>query len=1301
MRRRTGGAFFAFFEFFAFFATWLGNLVSLPLATAFCALAALALAPAAPAARANDFAAFGPQNYTLPSAGSTVSNAAFTVLDPAAVYTIHVDNGGATGQFQPATNVTVTLNGRVALSKDDFKNPTGKNHAGVPTIDKAVQLAASNQLQVVVRANPGAGFRLLILGVDNVPPAIVAQVSPPPNAAGWNRTSVTVTFHCTDATSGVAFCPGPVTVSQEGRQTVAGTAIDQADNRSSTQVTVNIDETPPVVTFSAPAAGQSTNGAAVQVSAQASDANPVVAATIDGVPAALHGGSFGAAVTLADGSNTITATAQDAAGNIGSASLPLSRLALPQVTITAPAAETLSSLPTIAVSGTVGGFVTGALTVDVNGVAATVSGAGFTAANVPLFEGNNTLVVVATDSNRTGTAAVQVIRDSTAPRLAIHTPAAGSVTSATAVDVAGMVNDLIVGSFAASEATVTVNGLPAQVANRTFLAPNVPLAPGANTLTATATDLAGNVASVSVVVQSVPPPSGQPQIGISAGDLQKAVIGTRVPNPLVAAVTDGSGNPIPGRQVLFQVAEGNGLLTGTKPPDRFLLATTDAQGLARAAWNLGTRAGAGNNRVEATSPGAAGVALFTASALPGPAAHISLDAGNRQFGVAGQAVAHPLVAVVTDAGFNRLPGVPVKFQAVVGGGGFGVGGAASFTVSTDAYGRALAALTLGSVPGIENNRVTADFAGDTGGAAVFTASGQVAGDPAATAVSGVVLDNTNLPIAGATVSIEETSLTTTTNVQGQFLLAAVPVGRIRLIADGSTAERPGTWPSLQYEMVTIAGQTNVIGMPIYLLPLDLPHGLFVDETHGGTVTVPGVPGFALQIAPGSATFPGGGKSGTVSVTLVHYDKVPMVPNFGQQPRFIATIQPTGVRFDPPAAMTMPNVDGLAPGQVTEMYSFDHDLGMFVSIGTATASLDGTLLSSDPGVGVIEGGWHCGGNPSTSGSAQTTTVTITSPKPQKIEKDMTVTLTADGEPPGGTYQWSVDKTDVVTFPGGASGSSVTISAAKANKATVSVSYTCPSGGSAQDTVAVNGMTQDILVVAWVDAGPPRADLARLSSQADILIKVDLSNPVTCNSTALSWLLGIPIDLLSNADRQYANAFLLSNSGNGQPAASVDYDAVGDAADYRLWNRLQVSIDDAVPAVSFIQQPTPRTGMTPNPCGGAFLPLVPASEPSEAHPDNGADGLTNAQDGVFQLGEGRLGAHGQTINKTINGHTTPWIWSVIRFDLLGNLAPSAIDHQIFPTYYVYADGQLIATYPQSAAATFIALDDSSQRLPGDVP
>lgn len=156
-------------------------------------------------------------------------------------------------------------------------------------------------------------------------------------------------------------------------------------------------------------------------------------------------------------------------------------------------------------------------------------------------------------------------------------------------------------------------------------------------------------------------------------------------------------------------------------------------------------------------------------------------------------------------------------------------------------------------------------------------------------------------------------------------------------------------------------------MPIYLLQIDTPRGLLVDETNGGTLTLDELPGFALTVIPGSATFPDGSKRGTVSVTLVHADKVPMVPNFGQQPRFIITIQPAGTHFNPPAALTMPNVDGLIPGQKTEMYSFDHDLGSFISIGPATVSEDGTVVQSDPGVGVVKGGWHCGGNPSTTGN----------------------------------------------------------------------------------------------------------------------------------------------------------------------------------------------------------------------------------------------------------------------------------------------------------------------------------------------
>jgi hypothetical protein len=45
-----------------------------------------------------------------------------------------------------------------------------------------------------------------------------------------------------------------------------------------------------------------------------------------------------------------------------------------------------------------------------------------------------------------------------------------------------------------------------------------------------------------------------------------------------------------------------------------------------------------------------------------------------------------------------------------------------------------------------------------------------------------------------------------------------------------------------------------------------------------------------------------------------------------------------------------------------MYSFDHDLGHFVSIGPATVSADGQIVASNPGVGILKAGWHCGGDP---------------------------------------------------------------------------------------------------------------------------------------------------------------------------------------------------------------------------------------------------------------------------------------------------------------------------------------------------
>src|SRR5262249_55800938 len=66
-----------------------------------------------------------------------------------------------------------------------------------------------------------SGFEVTRPTTEPVPPVITATVVPPPNANGWHRTNVVITFACINATS----CPSPLTVTTEGvNQTYTGTA---------------------------------------------------------------------------------------------------------------------------------------------------------------------------------------------------------------------------------------------------------------------------------------------------------------------------------------------------------------------------------------------------------------------------------------------------------------------------------------------------------------------------------------------------------------------------------------------------------------------------------------------------------------------------------------------------------------------------------------------------------------------------------------------------------------------------------------------------------------------------------------------------------------------------------------------------------------------------------------------------------------------------------------------------------------------------------------------------------------------
>jgi PKD repeat protein len=652
-------------------------------------------------------------------------------------------------------------------------------------------------------------------------------------------------------------------------------------------------------------------------------------------------GTYAAKVTVSSGTASSTATA----GVAVSAAI--------SVMVTTPTANAIFATNTVTVSGTASAPN---LTVAVNGVPATVSGTSFTATGVSLREGVNLISATATDGHGgVGSGVVSVILDVTAPGVSITSPAKGATVTTSAVTVAGLVNDIVTGTIGSNDVTVTVNGLPAQVANRSYLLPSLQLAPGINTITVVATDRVGNTSQTSETVQLLPPTSQLSLVKLS-GDSQTGVVQAVLPQTLAVRLVAASGTPVAGRPVTFTVTRSDGMVEVMPTIAQAISVTTDATGKASVLFQLGSRSGLGINLVSATTPGAAGAAVFTETSTVGAPAQIHAVTGDNQRGLLGEPLAQAFQVIVQDANGNPVPGVTVNYTSI---------GATDGTLDhaspvTDGNGKAIANLTLGQQEGLSNYAVTADFAGDTATVPVsFVASAYAPGPVSNTSVSGVVMDNTNTPVQNATVTIQGTSLSTVTNASGNFKISGAPVGTVTLTVDGSTAVSTETLPFLSFVLQDLPGQNNTLGKPIFLPAIDINDAQTVGGNDPVTLTMAGVPGLAFTVAPNSVTFPDGSTVGKLSLSQVKSDLVPMEPSNGTGPRVVWTLQPAGTRFSVPIQVTVPNTAALAPGAVTEIFQYDHDLEQFVSSGTAHVSADGSVIVSDPGFGITKAGWsHC-------------------------------------------------------------------------------------------------------------------------------------------------------------------------------------------------------------------------------------------------------------------------------------------------------------------------------------------------------
>jgi len=260
---------------------------------------------AAIAAHARTFNAFGPVTYERSSGKPQTVTNSFSVLNPNTQYALHIDSNGV-------SSAVISVDGTQVFGPSDF-------NANVSSLDSAVTLSTQNVVSVELRGTPGNSLTITVIGVDNDPPVIVPTISPSPNPAGWNNTNVTVSFTCSDATSGAASCPSPVTISMEGAgQNVSGTAIDNAGNTASVSVVLNIDKTPPSVAIFAPLNNQIVTSPDVSIQGSATDnLSGVASVSVNGVLTTVVNGGFSLSFELPFSVKTIAVTAVDLAGNIG------------------------------------------------------------------------------------------------------------------------------------------------------------------------------------------------------------------------------------------------------------------------------------------------------------------------------------------------------------------------------------------------------------------------------------------------------------------------------------------------------------------------------------------------------------------------------------------------------------------------------------------------------------------------------------------------------------------------------------------------------------------------------------------------------------------------------------------------------------------------------------------------------------------------------------------------------------------------------------------------------------------------
>jgi adhesin/invasin len=270
---------------------------------------------------------------------------------------------------------------------------------------------------------------------------------------------------------------------------------------------------------------------------------------------------------------------------------------------------------------------------------------------------------------------------------------------------------------------------------------------GANTITASA---AGVTGGATFVITGTAGPAARGEI--AGGNTQSVRAGGTLQVGPSVRVVDQFGNPRAGVTVNFVVTGGGASLLGATQ-------TTNAQGIATVGGvTLGTTPG--TNTIEARITGVTAPVVFTATALAGTPATITIVSGDSLITQTFRPAGAPFIVEVRDSAGFAVRNTPVTFAIVSGGGG----SLASTSVTTDTLGRARVLYTATGFVGVTSVTATAGnltpvtftiTTVPTAPAIVTVVSGQGQTATVGTAVAAnptiEVRDAQNNPVPGVTV----------------------------------------------------------------------------------------------------------------------------------------------------------------------------------------------------------------------------------------------------------------------------------------------------------------------------------------------------------------------------------------------------------------------------------------------------------------------------------------------------------------------------------------------------------------------